>query len=262
MFMTRIFTMHLSIMIISCTMNLSCGKKTKTGQSAGASLSMSNSTLNLDLTAAVACPSSAGYNSNTNCYTPTSYGVKMLNAYISPDQSGATSGPAGLIWSNPACSVSSQKSEINGKEFTYESVDSGCDDSKVSSYFELARATADVNAELNGKKYSILPGTYNYVQLGFCIGGAKSKNIQFQAEGMSAAYQVSQDSCGVSSTKADPPIVVGEGESVTISLAYDLKGVIVDVTSGGGTADSKCYSSGGVTRCIGPSISLTPSFSK
>jgi hypothetical protein len=260
-FMAKIRNVAVLVAVIAGA--ASCGQKKKSGSTATAKLAMSNSTTSLNLMAAVPCPSGSGYNSNTNCYTPSYYGIKMLNAIVSPDQSGATSGPAGLVWANPACPATSTKSEINGKEYTYDSMDQSCDDSKVTTYFDFGRTTEAVNADLNSQSHSILPGTYNYVQLAFCIGGAKSQNFSFKAEGMTENGYATQDSCGIASAKADPAIVVGEGENVTISLAYDLKGVIVDTTSGGGTADTKtCYSSGGVTRCIGPSIALTPSFTK
>ncbi len=112
----KFLKISLPIVVLSL---IACGKKTESGNTASASLALANSTsLGLDLTASVTCPSGSGYNSSTKCYTPSSYGIKMLNVIVSPDASGATSAPAGLIWINPSCPVSSQESEIDKKKFT------------------------------------------------------------------------------------------------------------------------------------------------
>ena len=216
----------------------------------------------MPLAAPATCQGDAKSFTNPTCYTPTAYGLKMLKVYVSPDQQGATSAPAGLIWKNAACSVSSSSSTIDGKEFTYDYAADGCTDDIVTTYFDLARATDAVNAELTSTKYKILPGTYNYVQIEFCVGGAKSKNVQFQADGMASVYQITRNTCGVSSAKADPPIVVAEGESVTVSLSYDLSGIIFQRSTI--TAADYCYTNAKSTidRCFASPVNLTPSMVK
>lgn len=239
----------------------SCSKK-KEGDSVSAQLSLGNSTA-AALTAAE-CPLlvEGGTTRGDTCYTPTSYGVKILKVFVSPDKEGAITGPAGLIWANTACAVATAETDIDDKTFTYESVGADCTDDKVTTFFELARPTAEVNTELNAQNHKILPGTYNYVQLEFCNGGAKSKNAQFNAAGMSETYQLTANSCGISSIKADPPIVVGEGESVTVSLAYDLTNIIY--TRSGYADPAYCSVSADTTvvRCFNYLNNLKPSFAK
>lgn len=239
----------------------SCGKeKKKDGDNAVANLALENGTgLSINDTD---CPvlGSDGFKGD-ECWTPSKLGLKILNVYVSPDEQGATTGPAGLVWANEACPKSSSTSEIDGKNYDYDTV-GDCTDDMVSNFFELARPTAEVNAELNSQDKRILPGTYNYVQIGFCIGGPKSKNAQFQADGMTEPYQVTAGTCGISSVKADPPIVVGEGESVTVSLTYDLTNTVYQ-KSGFANPDS-CYVSadGATVRCFSYPQNLKPAFVK
>ncbi len=233
-----------------------CKKKEEKekGAAAKASLSMSNGT-GLRIAETEGCEGEA-----IECWTPSVYGLKILNVYASPDEEGAISGPAGLIWNNAACGTLTTTSEIEEKEFDYDYMDD-CSDADVEDYFELARDSEEVNEELNSQQYKILPGTYNYVQMTFCVGGSDTKNAQFQAEGMSESFEVESGTCGISSAKADPAIVVGEGESIVVDLTYDLTNIIVRY----GTVDAdNCYVSDdeSVVRCFGFPKSLTPGFAE
>lgn len=248
--------------ILSLFLVCGCGKKNKEGDAAQASFAFANKT-SLALTAVATCQGTAKDFTNPTCYTPTVYGMKMLKVYVSQEQQGATSAPAGLIWKNAACSIASSTGTIDGKDFTYDYATDGCTDDIVTTYFDLASTTDSVNAELASSKFKILPGTYNYVQMEFCISGAKSKNIQFQAEGMTSPYQITRNTCGISSAKADPPLVVAEGESVTVSLNYDLSGIIFQPSTIA-AANDYCYTNPESTlqRCFASPVNLTPSMVK
>jgi hypothetical protein len=254
MFMAKVY---LCVLVIGCLALVGCGKKTKKGEAANASFQFANSTsLLLDAD----CPD-LGDGPVAECLTPTTYGIKILNVIISPDEKGALSGPAGLIWVNKDCNVETRASEINEKEYEYHSA-SSCKDVDVDSYFELARSTEKVNKELNSQQYKILPGTYNYVQLTLCMDGPESKSGHFQTEGMSEPYEFVWGTCGISSAKANPPIVVGEGESITVSLAYDLTNSAY--TSNADANTDYCYVSDDktISRCVTFPKNLTPSFEK
>jgi hypothetical protein len=234
-----------------------CSKKDK-GKNVEAKLTLANSTgLNLTDTD---CPElgSDGFKGD-QCWTPSSFGLKIVTVYISPDASGATSAPAGLIWANPACGISVSSTDIGDKSFEYESA-SDCTDSQVSDYFELARTSDQVNAELNSQPHKILPGTYNYVAMEFCKGGPSGDNTSFIADGMTEAYTVKSGTCGISSVKADPPIVVAEGQSVNVTLYYDLTNIIYQKEQ---FADPKsCYVSEdeSIVRCASYPRGLVPGF--
>lgn len=248
------------ILIFLSLITSSCDKKKKDGNNAVANLALENATgASLSSTD---CPvlGDDGFKGD-ECWTPTKTGLKILNVYVSPDEQGATSAPAGLVWANPACAVNSSSTTIDDKNFDYDTL-GDCTDDMVSDYFELARPTAEVNEELNSQDHKLLPGTYNYVQIGFCIGGPKSKNAQFEAEGMTEPYQVESGTCGISSVKADPPIVVGEGESVTVSLSYDLTNIVYQKSEF--KNPNSCYVNEDETivRCFSYPQNLKPSFAK
>lgn len=235
---------------------IGCGTKEKTGKSGFAKLALVNSASSLALT------------QNPTTYTPSQFGVKLLSVRIVPDFD-ASQNPQGvspLIWANPACKVgmatSSKKdgdTEINTE---YSTIEGDCTDEMVSTYFELGRSTEEVNAELNSQNLKVLPGTYKYVTMEFCIGGAKTNNAKFMADGMSEAYAVKLGTCGINSVEANPPIVVGEDEAVTVSVQYSLADIVYDYGEGM-TKNEYCYFSedSSIRRCVNmPAI--VPSFTK
>jgi hypothetical protein len=234
-----------------------CGMETEAGKSANAKLALANGTGTGSALADATCPDLGGGFRGDTCYTPILYGMKILQVYVSTDAQGATTSPAGLIWANPDCPLTTSTSEKDGKSYDYESA-SGCDETGVTTFFELARPTAEVNAALNSQPHKLLPGTYNYVQMSFCIGGAKTKNVQFQTSDMASPYQVTSNACGITSAKADPPITVGEDASVTVSLSYSLTNVIYTKAEMDNPAE--CYSSenGATLRCFGFPTALMP----
>lgn len=245
---------------------IACSKKTKDGTPGYAKLEMANSTaLTLSNQECSSIPGDSSGTIPTGCWTPSVYGMKMIRVDISADKEGSLNSPAGNIWANAACPVRTSKFEMgtgdDQKTIEYDVVDD-CTDDMISTYFEFARASADVNADLNSQDHKIPPGTYNYVQMSFCIGGAKTKNLQFQTDGMTEPYQLATNSCGTVSEPLAAPVVIGEGESATVSLAYDLTEIIYQ--SGGYKDPTYCYVSSdeATVRCNSGFRSLKPSFQK
>jgi hypothetical protein len=101
----------------------------------------------------------------------------------------------------------------------------GCDLSKVSTFFDFARPTEEVNEEINSQPNKVYPATYKYVSIGFCEGSSVD-NVQFQADPMTEPLAGSSGSCGVLSAEANPPLTIAEGESMVISLKYSITGMI------------------------------------
>src|SRR5262249_39903003 len=134
----------------------------------------------------------------------------------------------------------------------------GCDLTKVTKYFDFARPSAEVNAELNSQPNKVYPHTYKFVSISWCEGAA-TNNVQFQAEGMSEPYATSTGGCGSTSAEAVPPISIGEGESVTISLSYSIDGIVSG--SGGGNICWTDPDDSTVSRCLTMPV-MTPSASK
>lgn len=229
---------------------LGCQKKEDKPATGTASVAFANGTA---LGLQDACVGTS-FGSGTLCYKPSVLGLKMLNAYIvediGPDQNNIGE-HGGSIWINPECPVS--VSEDDGKSST------NCSDEVVTKYFDFARDTAAVNTELNSQGLSVLAGTYNYIRIDFCIGGAKSNNVQFEAEGMDEPYQTKIGGCGVTSVKAVPPVTIPEDGSVKITLTYDLSTAIYGNDSNstfgmGGGANDICWkhSDGEKIRCYNP----------
>lgn len=251
-----------------CVLTSGCGKKKKKdGDPAYAKFALANGTASLNVTdtTCASIPGSTDSSSPQKCWTPTYYGLKMLSVYVSPDSEGAKTAPGGLIWSNPACPTHTSNTEVGtgDDQKTYEyDVQDDCTDDAVSSYFDFARTSTAVNADLNSQDRKIPPGTYNYVQMAFCIGSAKSKNLQFKADGMTDNYSMSINKCGVVSDKLSDPIVLGEGESVDVSVTYDLSQILYQ--SGSYKDSSYCYisSDGSDVRCVSDFRSLKPSAKK
>ncbi|HYX37667.1 MAG TPA: hypothetical protein VE954_31585, partial [Oligoflexus sp.] len=186
-------------------------------------------------------------------WSATSAQVKLMNVYLVADvdaQTQANVGSSALIWAAAACPPT--KSE----DGTYQ-VNSSCTDADVA-YFELARPTSDVNAELNSQGLGVPVGDYRYVRMGFCVNGPKAPNTKFMAEPMSEAFEFSSNVCGVTSAKVDPPISVGKDEAVTVSVAYDLSEAVY---GGEGASATNCKVEGNIGYCWG-FPTLTPSFSK
>jgi len=141
----------------------------------------------------------------------THFAMRLSKVYLVPDVDGHRNptGPSALLWSNPRCADPA-----------------GCD------YFELARPSAEVNADLASQPQPVDAGTYKYVQLEFCAGGPTGPNVSWQGDGMTAPHEFMFGMCGVTSEEISPPLELKSGDSVSISLGYDLAGssVVGDVT--------------------------------
>lgn len=219
-----------------------CGKdEKKKGNSTYANLAVANST-NLHLTTA------------ENKFTPTLLEMKLIDVRVLQELD-TTKHPAPIIWYNPECgTATSSETEVDGKTYEY-TQSPGCDITKITKYFDFARTSTEVNAELNSQPNKVYPAAYKYVTVTWCAGDIPSDNVRFQASGMSAPHAISSGSCGTISAEAVPPLTIAEGESVTISLNYS----IADSVSSEGS--SGCWTSGSVKRCL-TLPTMTPTITK
>lgn len=211
-----------------------CGEKEKDkkGDSTYAKLAVANATI-------------AGLSTEPNTFTPTVLGLQLVDVRIMTELD-TKNNPAPVIWYNPECgTATTTETEIDGKLFEY-TQSPGCDLSKLTTYFDFARPTAQVNSELNSQPNKVYPATYKYVSISWCAGETVTDNVKFQADGMSEPAFVGSGSCGTMSAEAVPALVVSEGETVTISLDYSISGIVNDSS---GTA---CWTNtdGSVKRCI------------
>ena len=220
----------IAIFCVACLIN--CDKKKDKGAATFAQLAVDNQTtteLKLD----------AGR------YTPTVLGLRMIDVRILQELD-STQHPAPIIWYNPECgTATASTTEVGGKEYDY-TQSPGCDITKLSTYFDFARPTAEVNAEINSQPNKVYPATYKYVSISWCAGEMVDNNIEYQAEGMDQVAYAGTGGCGQISAEAVPPLEIAEGETVKIALNYSIEGLVSD------QGTSSCWTStDGVTkRCI------------
>ncbi|HAR42400.1 MAG TPA: hypothetical protein DCS07_07170 [Bdellovibrionales bacterium] len=150
--------------------------------------------------------------------TPVYFGIKFLAAYLAEDVDPITQNNAGQvakIYVNPECPDNP-----------------GCSSSEaVTTFFDFARTSTEVNAELNGQKRIIKPGTYKYVRLDFCIGGG-TRNVAFRETAGSELVYANSNNCGRTSQPMTPPLAITEGDQVIINLNYTLTDLVVDSPGG------------------------------
>jgi hypothetical protein len=116
------------------------------------------------------------------------------------------------------CSVAPGTAE-DGKPFTQ----------IITDYFDFAGDSASVNRALNAQARSVPEGDYRYARIEFCKYGAGSEpNIRWAAEGV-PLRGFTANQCGVTSAKMEPALHLVAGQSVAVTLSYDLStSVVVD----------------------------------
>lgn len=142
--------------------------------------------------------------SGLTCVDPTSFKMKILAAYVVEDIDASTSdnvGQVGMVWLNPKCT------SIND-----------CKPSMVD-YSDLTDPT-EFNTLLNSQALPISTGTYRYVRIEFCQGSADDENVQ--VTNGSATKNFTYGGCGVTSEELSSPIFLEEGQSIKVSVSYDL----------------------------------------
>lgn len=157
----------------------------------------------------------------------TSLRLKILAVYLAEDVDPVSQNNIGsteMIWLDPECA-----GDISGCNVAGMTQPPG---PRVTQYFDLARPTAEVNADLNSQAATIEPGTYRYARVELCkaIGGETQPTIptlMWRGPGMPAEQPFTSGDCGRTSQPFDPPLVLATGDAVTVSLGYDLGAAIV-----------------------------------
>jgi hypothetical protein len=175
--------------------------------------------------------------------SPTVYKMKLMCAYLAENITSGRQdniGQTQMIWLNPQCA------DIRN-----------CDPDTTTYWFDFAQNITAVNAELNKQNRTINTGTFRYVRLEFCKEAAKLPNLQWQAGNMTAPATFTVSDCAMTSVAADPPIVLKEGGSIRIQLAYSLFEFIT-VMAGQTFTMGQCSSDG--RYCASNTVQFTPSF--
>ena len=148
--------------------------------------------------------------------TPTVFGVRLVGAFLSEDEDGHMDnvGKVGRIWANPVCDPDLRRCGIGPS--------SGAN--RVTDYFDLALPTDEVNARLNAQEHVIDPGTYRILRLDLAGPQPTDEhdvpNLRF---GMMGQPPSEVRRTNVYVVHLDPPLVLADGDSVTMSLGYDVR---------------------------------------
>jgi hypothetical protein len=177
--------------------------------------------------------------------TPTIFQMKLIAAYLSQDVDPVTQnnvGPTPMIYLNPACQEDIEHCDISagtgpdGRPITH----------IVENYFDFALPSDEVNAALSAQARPVATGSYKYVRVEFCKynrdnannvkwGTADTGPIEFWAGGCVVTVQL------------PGPVTIDGGDTVTITLAYDLAGTVQTGDSAFGVS---CTGSGSTRTCF------------
>ncbi len=177
--------------------------------------------------------------------TPTTFQMKLIAAYLAEDVDPGTQDNVGhtpMIYLNPECQGDIEHCDISAGT----SPDGRPIAHIVQNYFDFALPADQVNAALNAQARKVATGSYKYVRVEFCKynsgqannvkwGTADAGPIEFWAGGCVVTVPIS------------PPISIGSGEAVTITLNYDLAGTVQTGDSAFGVS---CAGSGSTRECF------------
>jgi hypothetical protein len=148
--------------------------------------------------------------------TPTLFGIKMVAAYLveDMDQNMDNVGEVGRIYVNPVCDEGLYNCGIGP----------GAGANRVTEYFDLALPTEEVNARLNAQSHVIKAGTYRVLRLEMTgpekVPEMDVPNMRYGMAGETPSEVRRNNNYTV---RIDPPLVLAEGDAVTMSLGYDLR---------------------------------------
>lgn len=228
------------LIFILAALIMSCSNGTKEGKSPVINVSFENSS-STSLNAAI----STKY-----------FGFKLMLVHIRGKYTDKDQQVASNIYIHPtACEQYEQETSIGSgeeqKSYKYMGVGQ-CDSDKIDTFFNLARKSNEVSADIVAQNLPIVPGTYDQVTMEFCQGALIKENLKFQGSDMSEPILVKHGKCGISTTEAES-VTVNEGEVVNIKLVYDLTGII-STEHFKDTTDYACDvtdpSSGKFTHCV------------
>jgi hypothetical protein len=185
----------------------------------------------------------------------TSLRLKIIAVYLAQDVDPVTMnniGNTAMIYLNPECGGDIENCNIDG--FT-----DPVGGPRVKEYFDLARPTAEVDAQLNAQVASVDVGSYRYARVEMCKSYDRSlptvPSLMWKGPGMSAEHAFTSGDCGRTSQAFAPTLDLASGDSVAVTLGYDLAQTIVtgprDTTPGAcGYSVAGYKNTDGTVRCF------------
>lgn len=187
---------------------------------------------------------------------PTTFQMKMIAAYLSEDIDPVTQNNVGhtpMIYLNPECQGDIEHCDVSagtapdGKPITH----------IVQSYFDFALPADQVNAALNAQARTVQTGSYRYVRIEFCKYNSGNANNVTWGTADTGAIEFNGGGCVVTAP-ISPPVSIGSGEQITITLNYDLAGTVQT----GDSASGQSCAGIGATRACFTIPTLVPSATK
>jgi hypothetical protein len=176
---------------------------------------------------------------------PTVFGMKLVAAYLSEDVDPVTQNNRGqtpMIYLNPACG-----GDIEHCDLSAGTAPDGRPISRVvDAYFDLALPADQVNAALNAQARAVAKGTYRYLRVEWCKYNAGGANDVRWGTADVGPIEFLNGGCVVT-VPITPPIAIGSGDAVTITLAYDLVGTVQTGVTASGTS---CADAAGTRVCF------------
>ena len=163
---------------------------------------------------------------------PTEFAVRLAQIYLVEDQDisdtdlaagaviGNNVGQTGFLWYADDCPKGSDDADCETME-----------------YFDLNRATDLVGTDLNAKEMEVSAGEYKYIKLallGSQQGGTNTYNNVRWGDTAASPSVASREFASVQTewaAKFETPLTVAEGDTITVSLIYDLSGIVEESSS-------------------------------
>jgi hypothetical protein len=157
----------------------------------------------------------------------TSLRLKIVAIYLAEDVDPMTMNNIGsteMIWLNPECNGDISDCNVDGFDLPA--------GPRVTQYFDLARSSDEVTAELESEDLPIDPGSYRYARIELCKAydqttHASVPTMMWAGPGMTDEQPFTSGDCGRTSLAFDPPLAIAAGDAVTVDLGYDLGKAIV-----------------------------------
>ena len=176
---------------------------------------------------------------------PTEFKMKLIAAYLAADidpDTGTNIGETQMIYLNPNCT------NISACDISGGTVDGNVITDIITTYFDFGLSSSEVNANLNAQGRSVAVGTYKYVRIEFCKANTENaENIQWAGGSASGTQSFQRNSCTVNSNEMNPPLVLAEGATATVSLTYDMS---TSVQVGADAAGDNCTGTGATKTCF------------
>jgi hypothetical protein len=154
-------------------------------------------------------------------HTLTVFGMKLVTIYLveDRDENMDNVGHVARIWMNPACDAEGTRCSISAEGGGYQ----------IKEFFDLALPTAEVNTRLNSQGSSIKAGTYRFLNMDLAgpmkTDDRSATNLRFGSSTASHEVRLNDNRYLIA---LDPPMVVADGDAVTVTLGYNMRGSYFD----------------------------------